>query len=226
MRGQAQRFGGEQGEGVFGFQHVHDLQVMALQHAFGGFGHHAAVFDIEDGRAHHRLRLHIATDEHRQRFMAQRFVEIVGDVFGEAALHQVLLRIAGHHDHRHVGLACGFTHAAGDLQAVAIGQGQRRGDQVHRTGFQRLACFGNRGAANHLDPGKLALQHVGNHFAHHLRTVHHHDTWGIADQMAEFLRMHAGACCYGRDGFTRHQMRPANCEKCMSIRASMTTRAA
>ena len=55
----------------------------------------SCLFSGRDGGAGNGLRLHIATDEGRQRFMAERFVEIVGDVLGEATLLQVLLGVAG-----------------------------------------------------------------------------------------------------------------------------------
>ena len=187
MRGQAQRFGGEQGERILRLQHVHHVERLTLQHAPRGLGHHAAVLDVEDRRTHHRLGLHVAADEGRQCLVAQRLVEIIGDELGEAALFQVLLRIAGHHDHRHVGLARRLAHAARDLQPVAVRQRQRGGDQMHFARRQRLARLGDAGAADHLYARQVALQHVGNQLADQLGPVHHHHAGRVADQMPELL---------------------------------------
>ncbi len=122
--------------------------------------------------------------------MAQRLVEIIGDVFGETALHQMLLRIAGDHDHRDIGLPGGFAHAARQGQAVAIGQRQRGGDQIHRAGFQRLTRFGNVGTADHLHIGQVALEHVGNQLAHQLGAIDHHHARRVADQVFEIWWVH------------------------------------
>src|SRR5690606_10755932 len=133
-RDAAQRLGGQQGERLLGGGHVHDFQLLSLERALGGLGHDAAVLDVQHARAGDRLRLHVAADELGQRLVPQRLVEVVGDVFGEAALDQVLLGVAGDHDDRHVGLG-GGAHAARQLHAVAVRQRQRRGHEVDRTGL-------------------------------------------------------------------------------------------
>src|SRR5690606_35354230 len=66
----AQGFGGEQGERLLGGQHVQHVQLLALEHALGGLGHHPAVLDVQHPRAGDRLGLHVAADEFRQRLVA------------------------------------------------------------------------------------------------------------------------------------------------------------
>ena len=186
----AQRFGGEQGEGLLGGDHVDHLQLLAFEHAPGRLGHHPAVLDVQHGRAGDALRLHVAADELGQCVVAQRLVEVVGDVFGEAALDQVLLGVAGDHDHRHVGLAGSLAHAARQFQAIAIGQRQRGGDQVDRALLQRRARLGDAGTADHLHARQLALEHVGDQLAHQPRTVGHHHPRRIADQVPQIAGRH------------------------------------
>ncbi len=118
---------------IFGADHVQHLHRLAFQHALGRSRHHPAVLDIQHARALDRRRLHIAADEGRKCAMAEALVEIIGHVFGEGTGLQRFLRIAGHHDNRHVGLPGGFAHHARHRHAVAVGQQQGGGDQIDRT---------------------------------------------------------------------------------------------
>jgi hypothetical protein len=174
------------------------LHAAAREHALGRRGHHPAVLDIQHARTGDRLRLHVAAHERRQRLVAERLVEMVGDVLAEAARFQPGLRLAGDHDHRHVGLAGGLAHHPRQLQAVAVGQRQGGRDKVDRAAVQGVARVRKAAAGDHLDARQLAREHVADELAHQARAVHHHHPRGVADQVAKVGRLHGPQVSVGR----------------------------